>query len=358
MFSFLNPKIESFGIDLSDLSIKIVKLKKKGDGLSLASFGRQEIPVGLIENGEIKKEDELIEIIKKSLREIKGQDLGSKYCIASLPETVSFVRVVQLPLMDKSEVAEAIKWEIEANIPLSRDEIYYDWQIIENGNHSQHLDVLIGVLPKKTVDPYLDAFKKAGLKPISFEIESIALSRALVQGQKSDQPLVILDFGAKRTNLVIFANQAVCFTSSFSISNQTLISAISQKLGIDVQAARELKVSKGLDLANEADPATAAMKEPLGELVGKIRSYIDFFEEHPLPDQPKSVISRMVLCGGGANMTGLAQYLANELKMEVAIGDPWVNILKKRGQDIGGLSFSDSLSYATAIGLALEGMEK
>ncbi len=43
MLDFLNLKPEAFGLDISDLSLKIVKLKKKGKYFSLASFGEKEI---------------------------------------------------------------------------------------------------------------------------------------------------------------------------------------------------------------------------------------------------------------------------------------------------------------------------
>lgn len=360
MFSFLNPKIESFGIDLSDLSIKIVDLKRKGKGdFLLSAFGRSEIQPGLIENGEIKQEEALIEVIKKSLREIKGEPLH-KYCFASLPETVAFVRLLQLPLMEKSEVAEAIKWEIEVNVPLSRSEIYYDWQVLPPlaGTSPQYLDVLVGVLPKKTVDPYLNVFKKAGLKPISFEIESIALSRALIKDARAGNAQLIIDFGAQRTSIAIFSGQAVCFTSSFSISNHSLVAAISEKMGLDFEKAKQIKIEKGLNPQTEENPAFVAMREPLQELAGKIKGYINFFEEHSAA-QFKAVISKAILCGGGANLTGLVEFLAKELKMEIEIGNPWVNVLKNpRVASINGLSFNDSLSFTTAIGLALEGMEE
>jgi len=248
MFNFLNPKIQGFGIDLSDLSIKIVNLKKKGNDLELVSFGRQEIPVGLIENGGIKKEGELIEIIKKSVKEVKGETLKTKYCVVSLPETESFVRLVSLPLMKKEEVAEAIKWEIEANIPLGLPEIYYDWRVVDlAAGHQDHLDVLIGVLPKKTVDPYLNVLKKANLKPLAFEIESLAIARALVPNGCCEKTLLLIDIGAKKTSLVIFSGQTVYFTASLPISNSSIIATLSEKIKIDVAKAKQIKIEQGLD---------------------------------------------------------------------------------------------------------------
>ena len=38
MFKFLTLKEEVFGLDINDLSMKIVKLQKKGRGFALTSF--------------------------------------------------------------------------------------------------------------------------------------------------------------------------------------------------------------------------------------------------------------------------------------------------------------------------------
>jgi Tfp pilus assembly PilM family ATPase len=57
-------KPESFALDISDPSLKLIKLNKSGDDLRLASFGETKLGQGIIKKGEIKKENELIDAIK------------------------------------------------------------------------------------------------------------------------------------------------------------------------------------------------------------------------------------------------------------------------------------------------------
>ncbi len=362
MLEFLNPKICGFGIDLSDLSIKIVNLKKAGDEFALASFCRQEIPEGAIDQGEIKKEEDLIGTIKEAVKNIKGEPLKTRYCIVSLPETVSFVRMVKMPLMNKEELAEAIKWELEAQIPLSREEIYYDWQIIEQSpsvslvHQADHLDVLIGVLPKKTVEPYLEVLKKAGLRPSIFEIEPVAPARALLKDGLAPEPLMTIAFGAKRTSLLIFSGQTIFFTTSLPFSNNSVIENLSEKLNIGKDQALKIKLETGLNFGQPQSDVFRALEPSLNELAQKIQSYVDFYQEHiPVPDGAKSKISKILLCGGGANLDGLPEFLSNNLKMAIEIGNPWINIFKKP-KEISGLPPSESLAYTTALGLALRGV--
>ena len=354
MFNFLEQKI--FGLDLSDLSVKIAQLKKGAGGIFLASYGKRDIPAGVLENGVIKNEGSLQEIIKIACREIKGARLKTKYCVVSLPETEAFVRVVQLPQMKKEELAEAIKWETESHIPLSIDEVYFDWQVIKPLKEDEmHCDVLVGALSKTLVDPYLSALKKAGLRPVAFEIESIATARSLIKNEFSAQPIMIVDVGARRSSFIIFSGRTIHFTASVPIANEYFVDEISKRLSISKEEAKKIKFEYGL---SQEKGILEALRPALLELVSHIRKYIDFYREHGLPGHfENKEISKVLLCGGGASFSGFSAFLAKELKIDVEIGNPWVNILGKTPYKIPNLAYEQSIGYATALGLALRGLE-
>jgi len=356
MLNFLSPRISSFGIDLSDLSVKIAHFKKRGNHFYLSSFNRQEVKEGLIENGEIKKEEELIEVIKKTIKNTIGKPIDTKYCVVSLPETFSFVQVIKMPLMEREELAEAMKWELEAHVPMPKEEIYYDYQIINNDDKApkDHLGVLLGVLPKKTVDPYLAILKKAELKPIAFDIEPVATARALIKNNYSPEPLIIIDFGARRTSLLIFYGQTIYFTTELPVYNTLLVETLSQKLGISREKALKIKLKVGLNIRHPQSRIYQELRLPLLEMTKKITDYIDFYNEHiMIPFGDGRNIKKIILCGGGAMMSGLPEFLADELKLSVELGNPWVNICDDFTSEFSTFPQNESLSFATAIGLAI-----
>ena len=73
MFNFSQKSV--LGLDLSDLSLKIVQLKKDKKGIALTGFMRKDIPVGVIQGGEIKKEEELTVILKQVFQEGRKKGL-------------------------------------------------------------------------------------------------------------------------------------------------------------------------------------------------------------------------------------------------------------------------------------------
>lgn len=360
MFNFFQQS--AFGLDLSDLSLKIIKLKKKGGEIALTSFCRKEIPRGIIEKGRIKKEEELIRIINEAMADVKGEPLKTKLCIVSVPEIEAFIRIIQLPLMKKEELEEAIQWEAEANIPMPLNEIYLDWQIIAKrkpfeSKSNDHQNILIGALSKKLVDDYLEIIKRAGLIPLSFEIESIATTRALIKNEFIQKPVIIVDLGAERTSFIIFSDSAVCFTSNLPIGNNKLVEMIAKTLNISQEKARCLKFEIGLDRTKKGEEVFSALVPSMTELTEKIKECVNFYQDHPLPDFfPAGQIAEIILCGGGANLIGLDNFIFSETKIKTRIGNPWINILAPDFKKIPELPYKESITYTTALGLALRGL--
>lgn len=349
-------KLESqfFGLDISDLSLKIIKLKKDKKGLKLNSFGETRIPSGIIEGGEIKDIENLTKIIKKGLKQVKGKRIRTKYVISSLPEEKSFLDILQIPIIKEEEVENAVKFEAENYIPLKLDDVYFDFEKIQPiSKQKKYQEILIAATPKHIVDPYFRALEQAGLKPIALEIESLAIVRSLIKKNISTGPLLIIDFGETRTSFIIFSGKSLRFTSTIPISSQVLTKNISKNLKISYEKAEELKKKEGLEGRKEI---SEAIIPPLTDLAEQIKTYLKYYRSHIPKGQiltDKRKLERILLCGGGANLKGLIGFLSSTLKVKVELGNPWINILKETVKEVPELSFEKSLAYTSALGLAL-----
>lgn len=359
MLEFLSLKQSAFGLDISDLSLKIAKLEKVGDRVELVSFGEEKVPEGLISGGEIMKEDELASTIAHFLTKVQGQPLHTKYAVVSLPEERAFLQVIQLPVLYGKELEQAIRFEAENYIPFPMDSVYLDYQVVTPlSNHLDHTDVLLVALQKSTVDSYVSVLLKAGLKPVALELESLSVSRALVLKETASSPTLLLDFGATRTGFVAFSGKSPRFTVSISTSSSQLTDVLMAAFRIDRKEAEKLKVQYGIVPLKEegGNGMREALNPVLKELAGKVKQYMDYYGSHASHEhlqKENQRISHISLCGGGALLKGLPEFLSQELKVEVSVGNPWANILSDKITHIPSLSFEDSLAYATVLGLAL-----
>ncbi len=353
MNNFLsNPK--GFGLDISDFSLKIADLKKQGKNLKLTSFGNFVIPEGIIEKGEIKKEKELTEILKEVLKKIKSRSV-----IVSLPEEKLFLDIIQFPLMSEAELEKTIQFEIENYIPFPLEEVYFDFEKVEViSNRQKYQEVLITAFSKKTIDSYLRVLKNVGLQPLALEPECLSISRALVEKNKPSEFILILDLGESRTGFTLFFNKTIRFTSTIAFSSRQLTKFLAEKLKISFAEAEKIKIEQGL---KKEGPVKEILNLALldlikVDLIKEIKNLLEYYYSHNVEKQKQNnniSLEKILLCGGGANLRGLTEFLSSEFKIKVEKGNPWLNVLKTPLKEIPELSFEESLSYATALGLAL-----
>ncbi len=359
MLKFLNLQPEIFGMDINDLSLRIVKLRKKRSGFNLVSFNEVQIKPGVVKEGVIEDEKSLVKTIKLAIDTVKGEGLNTKYVIASLPEEKSFFQVIRMPNMTELELKSAVPFEAENHIPLSIDKVYLDFQIVEshkNKKNTDHLDLLINEMPKSVVDSYVSCFKKANLKPCILEVESQAIVRALLKNEEVMSPVILIDFGQTKTSFIIFSGNSIRFTSSITFSSQQLTQAIADSLSISVNDAEKLKIEYGLMNDSKKKYDIAKIINPiLDNLIAQIKKYIHFYYGHVSQEyfSLDNKIGKIILCGGGAYLKDLPSFISKELDIPVELGNPLRSIMSKKSGNM--ISDNNILSFTTALGLAIRG---
>jgi len=352
MRDIFSTKLNAFGLDISEGSLKIVQLAQAGRGFRLSSFGQASIPRGVIEGSKVSQVKQLGQIIKKALKEVKGERIKTKYVVASLPEEKSFLDVIEVPLLEGEELDSAVRFEAGSHIPMSTDEVYFDFELVPSHKREKRQEVLIAATPKEIADSYSAAIRASGLRPKVMEIECLSIVRAIVDKKTQESSFLIIDFGETRTSFIIFLSNTLRFTSTIPISSRSLTKAISDKLGISLAGAEKIKRKEGLTgdkkIFNAMLPAFSGLAE-------QIASHLKYYRSHQggRAGGGSQSLEKILLCGGGANLKGLPDFLAKELSLTVQLADPWLNILSRPIKEVPLLSFKQSLGYTTALGLAL-----
>ena len=357
--SFLNKKICSnsssiFGLDLSDLSVKLIKFENNGVEEKIVSYGCVSLPVGAVSDGEIKKKEQIVVAIKKLFETSGPKKIKTKKVICSLPETKAFLRIISIPKMNDNEIGEAVKWEMEANIPLPLEQVYYDWQIVTEAltTEKNKINLLVVAVSKTTVDETIEVIEMAGLEVVGLEIESIAQSRSLLCCDDYKKTVLIVDIGDRRTSFSISKEGVPCFTSSVPLSGQSLSDVIAKGMGISFEEAEKIKLTHGIGCDPKNDSLFKLVEPVLESFSQEIERSINFY----LSGLGYSKnIDKIIICGGGANTKGIVPYLSKKLGREIQPGNPWSNV--NLGKKLPIIEKSQSLQYSTAIGLALKALQ-
>ena len=356
IMSFFNKNIISFepkifGLDLSDLSVKVFQIEKDGKKDVVRGYGSLDIPFGNIEDGRIINKEEVVVAIKTLLKSPSAKKINSNKVICSLPESKAFVRIITIPKMSEEEAKEAVKWEMEASMPMSLEDVYFDWQFLEDKD-SENQKVLTAAVSREVVDDWMDVLKLSGLDVYGLEIESMATIRSLVKSNATkNETSLIVDLGARRTSFILAEGIVPYFTSSIPFSSEGINDAIMKTLNVDSKEAEKVKISNGVEKRNKSNPIFKAVSPLLENLVMEIIKTMDFYGEMSKQAQE---VKTIILCGGGSNMKGMAEYLNERVKKDVVVGSPWINL----GLDGGlpAINKSVSVRYVTAIGLAIRAL--
>ncbi|HYV33850.1 MAG TPA: type IV pilus assembly protein PilM, partial [Candidatus Limnocylindria bacterium] len=303
--NFLSKTLPAFGLNVSGSSFKIVQMEKGAHGLSIKSYSSASLPKGLIVNDAISDQKTFSYLLKTALQQPHYGKITSNYVIASLPESKSFVRVIQIPQMSMAEAENAVPYEAESFIPLPIDQVYLDWQKI--GDTGDKMNVLIVAAPKDFVDKYLDILDKAALRPLAFEVESQSAHRVLAQSPGSENMLLI-NIGSTRTSMIMIEDRNLQFTSTVPIAGNAFTESIARALGVSSSKAEEIKKKVGIANTVEYPNITTSLLPVLNNLTAEIKNILKFHAEHS-----QKQVSRIIIMGGTAGLQNLAEFLGQQL---------------------------------------------
>lgn len=332
--------MNSCAINISDQSIKYGELSIFQNSLHLKKYGKEKIPEGAVVSGKIQKEDELVFILKK----IKEKE-NLHFVRVSLPEEQMYLFTLSLPKIKNMNIREMILMQLEEHIPLGASDCSFNFDILNEDDQNLYIEVV--AIANDILDSYISIFNKAGLTPLSFEIEAQAIARAIVPN-KEDGPVMIVDFGDSKTGVSIAKNGIILLTTTLSIGGLDLTNMVAKSFGISFEEAEDIKHKYGLNQAERSQNIFSAVLNGISVLKDELNKQSLYWASHNNDEQIKHII----LCGGDANLVGLSEYLELSMKMKVDNANVWVNILNLENI-VPDISFEDSLSYATVIGLSL-----
>ena len=335
----------SFGLDISDESLKFMELVMTRNGVKMGRYGERKIPAGIIESGKIKSPARLKEILI-SLR----KEEGVKFVRVSLPEEQVYLFPLRLEKSDLKNVREGIELALEEHVPISATDTIFDYDFV--GEDAQSLEVLVAASTKNVIENYLSVFKDSFMSVQAFELEAQAISRAVIK--KGDlETYMIVDFGKTRTGIFIISRGVVAFTSTLNIGGMSLDGMIQKNFNISFEEANKMKQQYGLERNAPNKEIFAVLLNSVSVLRDELVKHFLYWHTHrDEKEKNRPPIKKIILCGGDSNLIGLSEYLSVSMKSKVEMANVWINITKTE-ENVPEIGFNQSLSFAPALGLAL-----
>lgn len=339
--SLLGGEPNHFGLDIGAGQVRLVQLKGSASRLHLVAFGTAQVPAGLSQSDAKLDLQKLAKIISNLAKE---SQVDTKNVVSAIPGTSVFNAVIKLPPMTQSELAKAIKYQAEQNIPLKIEDVKYDWQVIKQDPATKELTVMVIAAAKSKVEKMIQLFSYADLNVLALETATVAMARSLTT--PNDPLILLLDIGSTTTEIAVVENGTLMQTRSFPLAGYAMTRAITQNLRLDAEQAEQFKQKFGLSQDKLEGQVFKTIEPVIRNILDEAVRSVKFYQE-----QSGKQIRRVILTGGSARLPLLVELIKSYMGMEVVFGNPWSNISYKS-------SFNDKLNelapeFATAVGLAM-----
>ena len=345
----------AIGLDIGTSGVRAAELSFGKGQVTLEKFGQVALPEGAVRDGEVVDADTVAAAVKQLWAHTK---FSSKKVVIGVANQKVIVRQVDLPWMPADDLKKSLAFQVQDFVPMPVEQAVLDFHPLEelaaeNGNR-----VLRGLLvaaSRDMVHASIEAVQKAGLDPVMVDLTSFAVIRSLADTDHlgmGAQVEALVDVGARVTNIVVHQGGVPRFVRILLMGGQDVTDAVAERMGVPQQQAEAMKQQLGLGLAAGSMDVQAAMRvvEAVGAaFVDEVRGSLDYY----LASSGSAPISKLVLTGGGARLSGLAQRLQVTTRVPVAVGTPMHSLqVGRTGLSPEQIAFVEPLA-AVPVGLAL-----
>lgn len=340
-------RLNGLGVDISESSIKYIGFEPSYTGmtgLSLKHWGEVDLKAGILSGGEIKD----VEGLAAAINEVRKKT-GVSYMRLSLPEERVYIFETEFEAdTDHSEIRNLVEFRLEENVPLSPRDAYFDYHISKDKSDGRLL-ASVTVCARELVDKYYEACRHARVTPLSFEVESQAIARAVLP-EKDHGTKLLVDFGKTRTGLGIVHHSVLHYTSTIDIGGNELSVALKRQVGEKEESElTKIKNEEGLVQGVGNTISSEALLPIVSAIKDEVQTRMQYWNDKYTSSRP---IEEIILCGGSVNLRGLPAYLTETLGVETVMGDVWQNAFDTK-LFAPPIDRRHSYGYATAIGLGL-----
>ncbi len=340
------------GIDIGTASIKVVEISRWGSGYTLENYGEiksslifKETPTSSEKSSTLLSTEFVAKGIKGILEEAK---IKTREVIFSIPDFSTFCTSFEIPAMPENEIAGAIQYNASQYITLPISEVTLDWKIIPNplADKTAPLKVFLIAIPNQVIKEYQQLALMAGLELYALEAEALGITRALVKNSK--KAVCLMDIGVQSSTVNIIDNGALRKSYSFNFYSNKLSQAVSSSLGIEFAKAEEIIIKEGISSSRQGVAQTLYLL--INPLIAEIRNISAEFTQ-----SEQKQVEDVYLTGGTANMPGLKDYFAENLKKNVYVSNCFSDflyppILEETLREMAP-------RFSVAIGVALGGLD-
>lgn len=358
-------------IDIGVLTTRIVEVDYKKDKPHVYNVCTFETPDGAVEDGYIRNREILSVAMKAAMTE---SGMRNNNVVFTMSSTKIANREVIVPLVPDNKVKGVVDANAKDYFPVDIEQYVVTYTILERMKTEKNLRLLVLAAPNQMIESYYDFAKLMNFDIVALDyVGNSSLQVLKKQTAEAGTTLSVqINEGNSLINISTKDNlllqrtvpygtaqviEAVLNSGEFGVSDaneawvklteNTIINAKLDESGIDDAAysymeSNDDSYAQQLRVMKAKDDVTGA----LSYLIKNVIRVIDYFTAK----NAEAKIDKIMLCGAGSRISGLANLVRNEIFIEVDTLDNLYSIEFERAVMIDNLN---KCMYMSAIGAAI-----
>ena len=286
---------------------------------------------------------------------MKRAGAKSRNAAIAISGDAAITKVIQMPLnLRENELEAQVEMQADQYIPFPMEEVSYDYQVVgPSEKDPTMMDVLLVATRTENVEQRRAAVQAAGLTAKLVDVEAFALENAcaLMRHQMPDggmdRTIAVVDFGASATTFSVLRDLKVVYTRDFAFGGQLLTEEIMRTYGLTMEEAGRAKKEGGLPSNYQPEVLDPFIDDMTQQVSRSLQFYLASGSGRTQPDQ-------MLICGGCANIPGVADVISSRVGVAALKGDPLGNMkIASKAQSV----VNDATALLIACGLALRSFD-
>lgn len=342
------PSNVCWGIEIGSGGVKALKVEYDGEKPIITEF--VDIPhAKVLSDPSVVANDAL----RVSLGALVSQfDLSGASVGISVPGHSSFARFAKLPPVEPKKVPDIVRFEAVQQIPFPLEEVEWDYQTFMSPE-SPDIEVGIFAITKERVNERLNLLTDVGITPDFITLSPVALYNALaydLQFTESTPGTILLDIGTTSTDLVV-AESGRVWIRTFPLGGHQFTEALIAQFKLGYGKAEKIK--REVHDSKHARQVFQAMRPVFTDLTQDVQRSIGYYQSL----HREANLTRLIGVGSTFQLPGLRKYLKQQLQLDVYRLEEFKRAdLSKLGEERAAQLKGAALSFATAYGLAIQGL--
>jgi len=351
---FGNKSPPLLGLDITTSSVKLIELSQSGKRYRVESYSAEPTPPSSVNEKAIVDAKAVGEAIRRAVKRAGAKATDVAVAISG---DAAITKVIQMPSsLSERDLEGQVEIQADQYIPFPMEEVSFDYEVIgQNEKDPELMDVLLVATRTENVEQRQAAVVAAGLETQIVDVEAFALENAcrLLSHQIPDggigQSVAVVDIGASSTTFSVLQDLRVIYTRDFNFGGQQLTEEIMRTYGLSMEDAGRAKKQGGLPSNYQPEVLEPFIDDMTQQVSRSLQFYLASGGGREQPDM-------ILVCGGCANIPGIADVISSRVGIPTEIGDPLGQMKISSKAKSQGVT-KDATSLLTACGLALRSFD-